>query len=353
MPDTPSTLDDFMALNEQLAALARARVPLDVGWTTGTDGPEKTLERINAAVARQVSRGATVDEAIERDPTVPPAYRCLVEVGLRGHDLDAALDGAQRLAETNDTSRSSIRAALFYPLIVCGLAYFGLIGVCHWLVPALEGMHDEMRIPSHRALHILQAVRDSKPAWIYIPPLLITIYVVTRLLSHSRWVSAVDHRPGLWARLTGRAAAVSSLQLANFADALATLLESQTPLAEAIPLAAGGVNVPGLSRVAAPTAGAVEIDSAPAERVSRDARLPPFLSWALYHSEPTVERPRALRMAAALYRHQSAQAVDRIRVFAPTLACILIGGTAVLLYGLALFAPLVDLLHGLSVPPGR
>jgi type II secretory pathway component PulF len=351
MSESAATLDDFMALNEQLAALAKARVPLDVGWTTGTDGPAKTLERINAAVARQVSRGATLEDALRQNPDVPSAYRCLVQVGLQDHNLDAALEAAQRLAETRDTARYSLRTAFLYPVVVCLIAYIGLIGACTYLVPNLEGVYAEFRVPTQTSLHVMQSVRNAMPIWIFIPPVLIAIALWWIFVRRSDGRSSLERRPGLWARLTGQAGVVAHQRLATFAESLAVLLEAQTPFGEALTLAAGAAGDPRLTQAARELAADV---STPMAVGSHDGRvLPPFLRWAILSSEPTVERPRALRMAASIYHDAAEQSAGRLRVLAPALACLIIGGGAVLLYGLSVFIPVIDLYYGLSIPPAR
>jgi hypothetical protein len=65
-----ASLDDFMALNDQVAALVEAGVPLDVDL-----GPPRqtaaTLERINALIARRVSQGCSnSDSAAKTSPPV-------------------------------------------------------------------------------------------------------------------------------------------------------------------------------------------------------------------------------------------------------------------------------------------
>jgi type II secretory pathway component PulF len=351
MSESAATLDDFMALNEQLAALAKARVPLDIGWTTGTDGPAKMLERINATIARQVSRGATLEDALRQNPDVPPAYRCLVQVGLQDHNLDAALDGAQRLAETRDAARYSLSTAFLYPLVVCLIAYLALIGACYYLVPNLEGVYAEFRIPAQTGLRVMQSVRNAMPIWIFIPPMPIAIGLWWIFARRSDGRSSLERRPGLWARLTGQAGVVAHERLATFAESLAVLLDAKTPLGEALALAAGAAGDPRLKQAARDLA--VDV-SAPAAVGSHDGRtLPPFLRWAILSSEPTVERPRALRMAASIYHDAAEHAASRLRVLAPALACAILGGGAVLLYGLAVFVPVIDLLYGLTIAPAR
>jgi general secretion pathway protein F len=154
--------DDVTALNEQLAALVEAGVPLDVGLGQPDLPAAKALARINATVVRRVSRGESLEEALQGDEQdVPASYRSLVH-GLRTGNLSAALDGSHRVAESVVDARYALESAFVYPLIVCLLAFAGLIGFCLFLVPTLERMVESSRLapgPALRMLHRARRVR--------------------------------------------------------------------------------------------------------------------------------------------------------------------------------------------------
>jgi type II secretory pathway component PulF len=342
-----ATLDDFMALNDQLAALAVAGAPLALGLDGDGDDAAASLERINADVARRVSRGATLSEALNDAERVPAAYRCLMQIGLRSGQLDAALDGSQRLADAAEQSRYGLRAALFYPLVVCGLAYLGLIGFCLWFEPTLEGMHEEFRLAWGSGLRVLHALRVTMPYWVPLPPLALLAWLAWRQFGKA---AASAPTGGLLSRLTGASRAIEKQRWANFADSLATLVTAQTPLAEALRMAACASADADISGAARALADSLDAKRPVATASVAGSSIPPFLRWALLNSEPAIDRSRALRMAADVYRDSAGRGAERARLLAPILACIVIGGGAVLLYGLALFVPVVQLLKSVAAP---
>jgi type II secretory pathway component PulF len=344
-----ATLDDFMALNDQLAALAEAGLPLSLGLDGDGDHATASLERINADVARRVSRGATLAEALDDADRVPASYRCLMQIGLRSGQLDAALDGSQRLADAAEQSRYGLRAAFFYPLVVCGLAYLGLIGLCLWFEPTLEAVHEEFRLEWGSGLRVLHALRVAMPFWVPLPPLALLAWLAWRRFGKAASTTSVAPG-GLLSRLTGATRAIEKQRWANFADSLAMLVTAQTPLAEALRMAAcasGDADVSGAARALADS---LDDKRPPAANQAASGTIPPFLRWALLDSEPAVDRARALRMAADIYRDSSVRGAERARLLAPILACIVIGGGAALLYGLALFVPVVQLLKSVAAP---
>ncbi len=344
-----ATLDDFMAFNDQLAALVEAGVSLELGLESTGDHPAESLERINAAVARRVSRGASLADAIDDDDRLPDAYRCLVQIGLRSGQFDAALDGAQRVADSTEDASYGVRAALFYPLIVCSLVWLGLMGFCLWLLPSLESMQAGMRVPPSRGLRMLQWLRDAMPLWVALPPAALLVWLAWRLLRTGRPATTAPRR-GLLSRWPGMTRSVAQLRWANYADDLATLVAAQAPLAEAMPLAAYASGEPSIVKSSRTLADSLEHGLTPRDEHAAVLPFPPLLRWALFRAEPAIDRPRALRMAAEVYRSSAQRGAERVRLVAPVVACAIIGGAAVLLYSLALFVPLVELLKAVALP---
>jgi general secretion pathway protein F len=346
--ETP-TLDDFVAWNDQLAALVQAGVPLDVGLgATGDDLPE-SLKRINATVSRRVGRGESLGEAIKDDEqTVPSSYRTLVELGLRSGNLATAIDGSNRVAESIDDSRYAIRSSFIYPLVVCCLAFVGLIMFCLFFVPKLDSMYYSLRIHPGSGLRILQFLRESLFYWIAIPPLALLLFVAWLWRGEPNGATAIGLRSSILAWFPGMTRAAFQERCASFAEALATLVESNTPLDEALPLAAGACGDAQLIEAANSLADSFKHGRSPSDGIPSAQQFPPFLRWALLHSEATTGRARALHMAASIYRQAAKRREERLRIVAPMVVCVVLGGGVTLLYGLSLFVPVVQLLRAMA-----
>lgn len=344
-----ATLDDFMALNDQLAALAAAGVPLDVGLGSSGKDTAAVLEKVNNAVARRVSQGASLSEALEvDDPAVPSAYRGLMQLGVQSGNLYAPLDGSSRVADTVNESWYAVRSSLTYPLIVGCLAYIGMIGFCLFFVPTMSNMQQSMGLQRGFGLGILEGLRDSLPYWVPIPPVLLLLFLVWQLrgapsrgLSSGRSASALAWIPGM-------SRALFQQRSANFANTVANLLDEGMPLAEALPLAAAACGDVHLNQGGRSLAAALNDGHVPDDDSATARQFPPFLRWALWHSEATTGRARALHMAARIYRESAQRHIDRLRIVAPIATCVVLGGGITLLYGLALFVPVVEMLQGLS-----
>lgn len=344
----PASLDDFMALNDELAALVAAGVPLDVGLERHGDPATRALERINATVIRRVSRGESLDEALEGyEQDIPAPYRSMMQLGLRTGDLSAALDGSNRVAAAVDGSRYVTASAFLYPLIVLCLIYAGMIVFCLYFVPTLEAMYVSLRRPPGPALQILQVVRDTLPYWVVILPLalLVAAWLLFRRPICDR---SSRNQAGFLAWLPGAARTVFQQRCATFSASLAALLDAGTPLGEALSIAADVCGESDLRKGGQILATALQSGQLPADDSPAAMRFPPFLRWALWHSEATIGRGRALKMAVNIYRESAIRSAARLQTIAPLVTLILLGGGITLLYGLALFVPLVELLLTLA-----
>jgi type II secretory pathway component PulF len=340
---------DLIALNDQLIALSEAGVPIVVGRESSPRDLSVALERVNASIARRVGRGDSLEQAIESDTSLPAWYRNLIAAGLREGNMESALREFSRVANSADETRFVTESAIFYPLIVTGMAYIGMIVFCLFFVPTLESAYATFRIPPGSGLRVLQIIRDTLPFWVAAPPVLLLIYFVWRGRKRSARAAAEINEGGLLGGVSGTSTAMFEERCAYFAESLASLEEHDVPFDKALTLAAGVCGDPTLADAARALAANVA-SGKPLGESAAAHRFPPFLRWALFQSEPAVGRKRALRMAAALYRDASVQDIKRAKIVAPIIWLVVLGGSVTLLYGLAVFVPVIQLLKGVATP---
>jgi len=344
-----ATLDDFMALNDQIAALVQADVPIDLDLGRSKARTLEMLTKINAAVARRVGQGMTLSEALEADDeVVTPTYRSVMRLSLESGDLSAGLVEASRSAEAADDVWSAVRLSGVYPLILCSLAYVGLIGMSLFLTPRLTEMYRSLNMQPGYGLSLLRFLQSTLPVWaVLFPVTLVCIVVMLRL--RSKRLAAGGSSSALLNWLPGTSRAIFQQQCANFSQTLGSLLSAGAPLSDSLRIASGAWQSRKMEQQFRDLAAtSVGDDQVPAEPNWLAGRLPPFLRWAVWHSEPTIGRARALGMAAHLYQDSVERRLSRLHVAAPVIACVLIGGSVTLFYGLVLFVPLIEMLKQLA-----
>ena len=78
--------------------------------------------------------------------------------------------------------------------------------------------------------------------------------------------------------------------------------------------------------------------------------LSPLLEWALGTEVGDVNRVHALHFSARAYRELAQSRTSQWRAWLPILAGAIFGGVLVLIFGLSLFTPMIELLTSLTKP---
>jgi type II secretory pathway component PulF len=338
-------LPRFLSLNDRLVALVKAGVPVHLGLPSKPAAAAALCERLGGAISCRVGEGESLDSALA-DSAVPTAYRTVVQLALAGGSLPAALAGASSVAQERDEAWHAVRVALRYPLVICGLAYVGLVLFSLYLVPHLERMYQSMGLRPGWGLSAVTLLAGTLPFWIALPPLAIVLTIVALRSAAARALAGGGSRLLAW--IPGMSQVAIEQECSRFAETLAGYLEAGSPLSSALQNAASAwesnTNRQGTLDLAASLArGQMPSDQSPFAQ-----RLPPMLRWALWHSDASVGRSRALAIAAELYRDSAERRVAKLRVLAPIVTCLVIGGSVTLLYGLALFVPVAQMLQGLA-----
>jgi len=115
------SLDELLALHEEITVLARSGMPLAAGLLeVATDLPGR-LRGLAQQLGHHLEQGRSIDDALAQIPNVPPFYRAVVAVGARTGRLPAALEGLTSNLRQWIELRRSIGLVSFYPLLVLTL----------------------------------------------------------------------------------------------------------------------------------------------------------------------------------------------------------------------------------------
>jgi type II secretory pathway component PulF len=342
------SLDDFMALNDHITALIRAGVPTGLGLGSSGDEAARMLEKVNASVARRVSRGGTFADALAEEHSAPAAYRRVMQAGWRSGNVRQALDNSSRMAEAVDEDEHRTRASFFYPLLVCSLALVGIAGFCLFVVPALAQLYQEFRIPESATLRLLARIRIALPYLVAGGLTLLAVVGIASIARRARGANRRRNSLGRFGWLTGESRTQFYRRCANFCEQLIALVNAGVPLHEGISLAAETCGDPALQVGARVNAVAAAQPDATTRAGFAAQQFPPFLRWALWNADKSISQRDALCLAAQVYRKSAEQRAARAQITIPVLACVFLGGGATLLYGLALFLPVTEMLKALA-----
>jgi type II secretory pathway component PulF len=337
------TLDDVIALNDEISALVRAGVPLETGLAELHSDLPGHLRQVTSMLAARTARGESLAQAIAASSEhLPPVYRAVIEAGVRAGRLPAALETvavtARRLSETYRMTATT----MLYPLLVVLVAWCAFVFFSCVLAQQFEVMFLAFQIPGHEFFGFLASLRES--AWYWGP-----IVPVGVLVMLGMWLSGRAN--GRYTQqILGRIPWMSRLlrcsRMATFLEVLGLLVENQTPLPEAVLLAAEAAGDPETLQLARQLATAIE--NGQTCSVAGPTMFPPLVRWLLLAAGRDGALLPALRHAAAAYHRRARHQADLLRVFLPIVTTIVIGGGVTALYALMLFAPYISMLRCLS-----
>jgi general secretion pathway protein F len=339
----------LVALNDEIAALVRAGVPLERGLGKLAQDMPGRLGKTTQALAERMQRGQSLAQAVEEEGKVfPPVYRAVVLAGLRAGSLAAALQSVSRSARRLADTRRMVAAGFFYPLLVVlvasGLLEFFLVRIA----PVLLKFLSDFEGPGSQLLVDVARWAVWAAYWAPALPILVVLLAAVWWLGSSRaalvgprWAAAfLGWLPWLGSMLR-------SHRIATFAEVLALLVENRVPLDEGLLLAAEAAGDRRMLRVAGEMAAALRRGQPLGQRAGPNGAFPPMLGWLMATGQSRGALGPALRHAADNYQRRARRKADVARVFLPVLLAAVLGGTTVLLYALLLFVPWIGMLNAL------
>lgn len=346
------SLDELVALNDEIAALVRAGVPLESGlFDLGRDLPGR-LGWLAGRLAEHMQQGQTLDQALDaHQADVPRLYRAIVAAGLRSGRLAVALEGLATAARRVAEMRQLAAAAMIYPLVVLLLVWVLLVGFVTWFAPAIEPSFRHFHPLAARGIASLARLAPSASYWGPIGPAVALLAFGTWWVMSRRAVSLDGRGGGLWlACIPGARDLLRWCQAATFAEVLALLIEQQAPLVDGLRLSAAASGSSPLIADAEALAVAVERGEPPAQCLRHARQFPPLLGWLIATGQESGPLVPALRHAARAYQQRATRRAEALQTYLPLALTLGVGGTAVLAYALLLFGPWFSLLKTIGQP---
>lgn len=325
------TLEVVAEFHAQLLRLQSAglRLQIDEGRSTGQSLPER-LNEIMAGLVSQVGKTKQLDQVLQEAPFVPLRYRLALETWAKCDRSVEALSMLRAPVQQESEGSIDLRYALLLPLIVLTLVYFASFYLLQVTVPHMEGIYLQLNEEPSWAVRWLMSIRGAMPYWgpgLPVLALVVVWLLFTGRLTLPRW-------------LPGRRQAYRYSAASMLARNMAVQMDRAVEGSSAEQLISTGQRVPAL----------------------RGLLQSPMLRWALASEQATastateqpiestgqslatLQQARRLRLAANLYETMQTMHAMQFRGWLILLACIGLGGGLTLLYSLALFMPLVQLL---------
>jgi type II secretory pathway component PulF len=342
------SLDELIALTDEMAALVRAGVPLESGLAQVALDMARRPCQLAALLAGRMQRGESLEHILSSSPeTFPSAYCAVVKAGVRTGRLSTALEGLAVASRRASELRRLTRMALLYPIFIALLAYGLFVGCLFWFQPQVTQLYRAMHVAASQLNLGLSALGRNAEVWMPWIPL---VAIVALSVWWYRSSSATARQPR-WLQITPAGRLLHASQLATFTDLLALLIESETPLPEAVVLAAeaGGDRqlLVAAREFATKSERGAFAQPQLAKTDNRIAGFPPLVNWLLTGGNQAT-LAESLRTTASAYRRRAIRLDDWLRMYLPLGLTIAIGGSAVLVYALSMLGPWYQMLLHLA-----
>ena len=343
----PISLDELILLNDELRALLRARIPLDVGLRGSRSRISGRLGELTERLATQIESGASLDEALAAEQrTVPAAYRAVLAAGIRSGRFEDVLRSMSDFTSSMRDLRDHVGRALIYPLAILVIAYVLFIGMIAYFVPHLQQTYETFHIESDWWLDFLVWLNAGRPVWgIAIPMTMLILVFGPRILAFAQQVLDQDSTPravrlGALAFAPGIGGVLRSAQLARFSHLLGLLVRFDVPLPESLRLSAAGTGDRALVAAAESTAIQIESGQALDAALPQKSAFPGFLRWLMVVGQQQSRLPQTLDQAAAVYQQRALLRAEWIQRLFPVAIVMVFGGGATIFYALTVFLPM-------------
>ncbi len=158
---------DIALFCRQLGAMVNAGVGIiDALDIVAEQMPNKKLAEAVAQVAKDVSEGMSLSDAMAKRPDVfPELVINLVAVGEETGELDRALLRASEYYEKLAMIKSKIKSASFYPVFVLVIATVIVTGILYFLVPTFANIYasfgGSLPLPTQVLINLSNALRNN------------------------------------------------------------------------------------------------------------------------------------------------------------------------------------------------
>jgi len=317
-----SAAHDMMTLQREIAALARAQIPLEPGLRRFSVGMPGRLRRQAERVAARLEQGTPLAEALEAEGgNLANVYAAVVEAGTQSGRLPESLESVVEAADRmQELSRNQLLAVLNPLLVVVVTALMLLIwGI--WLVPVAVDAAATFRI---------EGIQVAWLQWIQAHRFELAVGVPLGLLVVVMGAGGITNRIGV---LSVRRWGIQT----QFAELLLLQVEQGLPLPESFQRAARSTSDRGLRKMADQVAEDMRKGVSFPNAIRQSEGFTPVIRWILSAADATHGLIPALKLMRDSCRAQAERQLRFLRLWLPVFLTLVVSGPIVLAYGVIVF----------------
>jgi len=236
-------INDMATFNRQLADLLSSGIPLVKGLTViqnQTQNP--TLREIIQQVNQDVSGGDSLAGAMSRHPKVfNKLFIAMVKAGEAGGLLDQVLQRLADFAESEAETRSKIKSALAYPVVMVCAGAGAIVVLMTVVMPKIMKIYEDLdqQLPVTTVFLIRFSTFLQQYWYVVLGALVAVVFVLIRAKNTKEGRRAMD---GFVIKIPVLGPMIVKKEVANFARTLGSLLHNGVSILPALDITHGVLN---------------------------------------------------------------------------------------------------------------
>ncbi|HRX62174.1 MAG TPA: type II secretion system inner membrane protein GspF [Candidatus Competibacter sp.] len=334
---------DLALITRQMATLVGSSLPVEEALgAVARQADRARLGGLMLAVRTRVLEGHTLATALGDFPQVfPELYRATVAAGEQSGHLEVVFERLADYTEARQQMRQKIGLALFYPLLLTGVAVLVVAGLLTYVVPQVVQVFSSLNQQLPALTRGLIALSDflRQNGWLLLTVLaggVVAWVLALRRIGFKRQTHQILLRLPLVARL------VRGANTARFARTFSILMASGVPVLEALRISSQVLsNLPMREALEQATA-RVKEGASLNKAISASGYFPPMTVQLIASGEASGRLESMLERAAVQQERETETLIAALLgIFEPML--ILVMGGVVLVIVLAILLPIFDL----------
>lgn len=318
--------EEFLAFNQELAALLRAGLPLMQSLDLMLERMEDpNLRSVLSEVRDRVESGEELSEAFASfGDLFPPLYASTLKAGERSGELESVLRRFIRYMRLLLNARKRVVSALVYPMVLIGLSITMLIVLAVFVVPKFSNFYAELDAELPTITQITLAVSFwSRDHFVWI--VLAVILAIVGLRFWKRTPQGRDALDHFRLRLPLVGIIFHRFSLAELCRSLSTLIAGGIPLLSALDTAITAVGNAHIRNRLLPAVGEVREGQAFHEALERTEVFPSMSIDMIKVGEATGALEEMLTSVADYFDEQVETRMQRLLSLVEPVMLIVMG----------------------------
>lgn len=345
-----TSLEDIKELCDEASALVKVGLPLDGLSAFSSESAGNEIRGIVQQVQEQTASGKSVAQIIDATPQGPERLlTAAVAGGLASGRLEASLEMLGDVASDMLQIRHRLTAALIYPIIIIviasGLTWLITTQLFFRLAQATQGAFGGLSPTLRTVVTTLLDWHQQFPWWPLAVPVAVAASLVIPLFLNRSGIVGMRGPEKLLLLIPGVRSVLTSLQFYHASRVLSLLIDNNISLADALAISAACSERSGLRdafKKAANDLNNGQLAQTRIDQLWQSGQLPPLIAVALKDSNGSEQQLKlSLTGVTSHYQRRLDAGMLVLRQYVPVGLTVILGGTTVLLYAIAVFWPIV------------